>query len=385
MRTQKRAKVSGVSSCELWRRVLGRENHSFRSSIMPPLSGPMNKPSQQISMKQTVWVCLLTYCLLLDHKGGGHTFLWSVAWISSKCAPLTQIQLLFTQWHSQSCNIPCRLERACVSDVGRGLFQSKDQPPLHVRLQVEGHAGSTSACFLLYAMQEELVKHEDSISSSFMLTAQVQRNPEIWGLNVFWVTKQCSLLVSYSEEGAVGSFEILSLTYKTIQTTVWPRYDHGMTMNSCFRWIRGSYSGATTCSSERVRRFEEAYRICLQGRRGSWDLLAACFMLVSCLLYYSTLIMAAIYSSETSFDFHQTIQRYIAEDITLQSYFRFCISSAISSLCIIFALWATIWGKRNIRTNGLSICYGMLLLTFENQFLSSMICSKPRIHVLTCC
>jgi hypothetical protein len=77
------------------------------SSIIPPLSGSMNKPSQE----------------LLDHKGGGHTFLW----ISSKYAPIhprrrnslaplwePQIQPLFTQWHIQylSCNIPCRLERA---------------------------------------------------------------------------------------------------------------------------------------------------------------------------------------------------------------------------------------------------------------------------------
>jgi hypothetical protein len=47
-------------------------------------------------------------------------------------------------------------------------------------------------------------------------------------------------------------------------------------------------------------------------------LLAACFMLVSWLAYYSTLKMEAIYSSETSAHFYQTTQHYIPEERTLQ-------------------------------------------------------------------
>jgi hypothetical protein len=54
---------------------------------------------------------------------------------------------------------------------------------------------------------------------------------------------------------------------------------------------------------------------CLQGYN---TLLAAWFMLVSCLSYYSTLNMKAIYSSEMSVDFQQITWRYIPEDRTLQ-------------------------------------------------------------------
>jgi hypothetical protein len=46
-------------------------------------------------------------------------------------------------------------------------------------------------------------------------------------------------------------------------------------------------------------------------------LLAACFMIVSCLAYSSILKMEAICSSETLVDFHPTTRRYIPEDITL--------------------------------------------------------------------
>jgi hypothetical protein len=41
--------------------------------------------------------------------------------------------------------------------------------------------------------------------------------------------------------------------------------------------------------------------------------LAACFMMVSCLAYSSTLNMEAICSSEKSVDFQRTIQRYVPE------------------------------------------------------------------------
>lgn len=73
---------------------------------------------------------------------------------------------------------------------------------------------------------------------------------------------QCSLLVFYSEDGA-------SVFLRNVITHLQDYTDHSMTTDSYFRWIWGSYSGATPYSSERVRRFGEAYRICLQGRRGS--------------------------------------------------------------------------------------------------------------------
>jgi hypothetical protein len=46
-------------------------------------------------------------------------------------------------------------------------------------------------------------------------------------------------------------------------------------------------------------------------------LLVACFMLVYCLAYSSTLKMEAICSSETSVYFHRTTRRYMPEDRTL--------------------------------------------------------------------
>jgi hypothetical protein len=47
---------------------------------------------------------------------------------------------------------------------------------------------------------------------------------------------------------------------------------------------------------------------------------ATCFMLVSCLVYTSTLKMGTKYSSETSRDFQRTIRRYIPKDRNLQNY-----------------------------------------------------------------
>jgi hypothetical protein len=44
----------------------------------------------------------------------------------------------------------------------------------------------------------------------------------------------------------------------------------------------------------------------------------AYFMLVSCVVYLSTLKMDAIYSSETSDDFHRARPCYFPEDITSQ-------------------------------------------------------------------
>jgi hypothetical protein len=46
--------------------------------------------------------------------------------------------------------------------------------------------------------------------------------------------------------------------------------------------------------------------------------ISACFKLVSCLAYSSTLKMEAICSSETSADLQQIIRLYTPEDITLQ-------------------------------------------------------------------
>jgi hypothetical protein len=47
------------------------------------------------------------------------------------------------------------------------------------------------------------------------------------------------------------------------------------------------------------------------------DMLAACFILVSCLAYSSTLKMETTCSSETSVDFHRTTLRYIPKHRTL--------------------------------------------------------------------
>jgi hypothetical protein len=47
--------------------------------------------------------------------------------------------------------------------------------------------------------------------------------------------------------------------------------------------------------------------------------IAAYFMLVSCLAYYSTLKMEAICSSETYVDLNRTTRRFILDDRTLIS------------------------------------------------------------------
>jgi hypothetical protein len=47
---------------------------------------------------------------------------------------------------------------------------------------------------------------------------------------------------------------------------------------------------------------------------------AACFMIISCLAYSSTLKMEAVCSSETSVDLHWTTRRYIPKDTTLHKH-----------------------------------------------------------------
>jgi hypothetical protein len=100
----------------------------------------------------------------------------------------------------------------------------------------------------------------------------------------------------------------------------------------------------TLCISVKFNRhFGEAYRIHLHGdeqaNKTYWiarsplanlvlfrkvlALLAACFMLVSCTAYSSTLKMEAICSSEMSVDFHRTTWRYIPEDRILQNFHHF--------------------------------------------------------------
>jgi hypothetical protein len=64
--------------------------------------------------------------------------------------------------------------------------------------------------------------------------------------------------------------------------------------------------------------------------------LAACFMLVSCSTYSSTLKMEEIYWSETSVDFHQTTRRYIPENRDRQL------------LIILFLVSLLIWNVRSI-------------------------------------
>jgi hypothetical protein len=59
-------------------------------------------------------------------------------------------------------------------------------------------------------------------------------------------------------------------------------------------------------------------RIASRPSRMKFSLLAASFMLVSCLAYSSTLKMEAICSSKTSADFHRTTRRYIADNRTFQ-------------------------------------------------------------------
>jgi hypothetical protein len=66
--------------------------------------------------------------------------------------------------------------------------------------------------------------------------------------------------------------------------------------------------------------------------------LAACFMLVSCLTYSSTLKMDAICSSETCVEFHRTTRHYIPEGRTL--FYKHSVSlfnGAVSAVIIIVA------------------------------------------------
>jgi hypothetical protein len=102
-----------------------------------------------------------------------------------------------------------------------------------------------------------------------------------------------------------------------------------------FEFHRGRYEefffwDITSCSPLEVnRRFDGIFRLQLQGVRisqarnehetGISDdgvVLTACFMLVSCSAYYSTLKMEATRFSVTSVDFQRTTLRYIAEDRT---------------------------------------------------------------------
>jgi hypothetical protein len=50
------------------------------------------------------------------------------------------------------------------------------------------------------------------------------------------------------------------------------------------------------------------------------SLLATCFMLVSCVVYFSALNMEATCSSETSVDFQRTTRRYIAKNRSSHNY-----------------------------------------------------------------
>jgi hypothetical protein len=64
-----------------------------------------------------------------------------------------------------------------------------------------------------------------------------------------------------------------------------------------------------------------------------WDvtpcgLLGACILLVTCLVYSSTLKMEAVCSSETLVTFYQTTQRLIPEDSTLHNH---CCETPISN------------------------------------------------------
>jgi hypothetical protein len=74
----------------------------------------------------------------------------------------------------------------------------------------------------------------------------------------------------------------------------------------------------TPCSPLKMnQRFGRTSRLHLQGRRTSQaNQYEAGTMLVSCLVYSSTLKMEAICFSETSVDFQRAIWRYIPEDRT---------------------------------------------------------------------
>jgi hypothetical protein len=78
-------------------------------------------------------------------------------------------------------------------------------------------------------------------------------------------------------------------------------------------------------------------------------MLAACFMLVFCLAYSSTLKMKATYSSKSSFDFQQTTWHFIPEDGTFQCFemptFVSMFTSAVVSglLCVLREEFALAW------------------------------------------
>jgi hypothetical protein len=72
-----------------------------------------------------------------------------------------------------------------------------------------------------------------------------------------------------------------------------------------------------TASIFRVK--EYAKQVASKRQVAGRALLAACFLLVSCLAYSLTVKMETICSSETSVDFHRTTWRYIPEDRTLRS------------------------------------------------------------------
>jgi hypothetical protein len=57
----------------------------------------------------------------------------------------------------------------------------------------------------------------------------------------------------------------------------------------------------------------------LPNSRFQCRILAACFMLVSCVAYFSTVKTEAICSFETSVHFHRSIRSYISDDTTLQN------------------------------------------------------------------
>jgi hypothetical protein len=82
----------------------------------------------------------------------------------------------------------------------------------------------------------------------------------------------------------------------------------------------------TRCSSVKIYQgLEGTYRLHLQGQRTSQarnqqPRLAACFVLVSCFDYSSTLKLGPICSSQTSVDFQRTTSPYIPEKRSLHSH-----------------------------------------------------------------
>jgi hypothetical protein len=80
----------------------------------------------------------------------------------------------------------------------------------------------------------------------------------------------------------------------------------------------------TPCSPFEVnQRFGGTCHLQLLGQRISQALLPTCFMLVSCLVYSSTLKMDVTCSSETTADIQQTTWHYIPEKRNLQTKVRF--------------------------------------------------------------